>query len=122
MKWFIYLFSIAWIASGGFLILNTDQYREVMGKVTARMGRVPMAVTAAVIGLLLVLSARGSLNAGVIAVIGILAMAKGVVFFLNPNRIFEKTLRWWLEDAADQTYRLAGIIALILGTALLSWA
>lgn len=122
MKWFIYLFSIAWIASGGFLILNTDQYREVMGKVTERMGRVPMAVTAAVIGLLLVLSARGSLNAGVIVVIGILAMAKGVVFFLNPNRIFEKTLRWWLEDAADQTYRLAGIIALILGTALLSWA
>jgi len=122
MKWFIYLFSIAWIASGGFLILYTDRYREVMGKVTGRMGRVPMAVTAAVIGLLLVLSARGSLNAGVIVVIGILAMAKGVVFFLNPNRIFEKTLRWWLEDAADQTYRLAGIIALILGTALLSWA
>jgi len=122
MKWFIYLFSIVWIASGGFLILYTDQYREVMGKITERMGRVPMAVTAVAIGLLLVLSARGSLNAVVIVVIGILAMAKGVVFFLNPKRIFEKTLRWWLEDAADQTYRLAGIIALILGTALLSWA
>lgn len=121
MKWFIYLFSILWVASGGFLILYTDQYRELMRKLFDRMGRVPMAVTAAVIGLLLVLSARGSLNAGVIAVIGILAMAKGVVFFLNPNRIFEKTLRWWLEDAADQTYRLAGIIALILGTALFSW-
>lgn len=122
MKWFIYLFSTLWIASGGFLILYTDQYREVMGKVTERMGRVPMSLTAAVIGLLLLLSARGSLNAGVIVVIGILAMAKGVVFFLNPNRIFEKTLQWWLEDAADQTYRLAGIIALILGTALFSWA
>jgi len=122
MKWFIYLFSTIWIASGGFLILYTDQYRELMGKMSARMGRVPMAATAAVIGLLLVLSARGSLNAGVIALIGILAMAKGVVFFLNPNGIFEKTLRWWLEDAADQTYRLAGIITLILGTALFSWA
>jgi len=122
MKWFIYLFSILWVASGGFLILYTDQYRELMRKLIDRMGRVPLAVTAVVIGLLLILSARGSVNAGVIAVIGILAMAKGVVFFLNPNRIFEKILRWWLEDAVDQTYRLAGIIALILGTALLSWA
>lgn len=122
MKWFIYLFSILWIASGGMLILYTDQYRELMGKICSRMGRVPMAATAAVIGLLLVLSARGSLNTAVIVLIGILAMAKGVVFFLNPNDIFEKTLRWWLEDATDQTYRLTGIITLTLGTALLSWA
>lgn len=122
MKWFIYLFSILWIASGSYLILYTEQYRELLVKITERMGRVPMAVTAAVIGLLLVLSARGSMNAGVIVVIGILAMAKGVLFYVNPNQLFEKTLRWWLEDAADQLYRLAGIIALILGTALLSWA
>ena len=122
MKWFIYLFSILWIASGSYLILYTDQYRELLVKLVDRMGRVPMAVTAAVIGLLLVLSARGSMNAGVIVVIGILAIAKGVVFYVNPNQIFEKTLRWWLEEAADQLYRLAGIIALILGTALLSWA
>lgn len=122
MKWFIYLFSIVWIASGGFLILYTEQYRELMRKVFERMGRVPMAATAVIIGILLVLSARGSLNTGVIVLIGILAMAKGVVFFLNPNDIFEKARRWWLEDAADQTYRLAGIIALILGTALFSWA
>jgi uncharacterized protein YjeT (DUF2065 family) len=122
MKWFIYLFSILWIASGGIFILYTEQYRELMGKICGRMGRVPMAATAVVIGLLLVLSARGSLNTGVIVLIGILAIAKGVVFFLNPNGIFEKTLRWWLEDATDQTYRLTGIITLILGTALLSWA
>jgi len=122
MKWFIYLFSVVWIASGGFLILHTDRCRELMGKAFERMGRVPMAVTAAIIGLLLVLSARSSLNTGVIVLIGILAMAKGVVFFLNPNQIFEKTRRWWLEDAADPTYRLAGIITLILGTALFSWA
>ena len=122
MKWFIYLFSMVWIAAGGFLILYTDQCRDIMGKAFARMGRVPMAVTAAVIGLLLVLSARGSANAGVILVIGLLAIGKGVAFFWNPNQIYEKTLGWWLADAADQTYRLAGIIVVVLGTALISWA
>ena len=54
MKWFIYLFSIVWIASGGFLILYTEQYRELMRKVFERMGRVPMAATAVIIGILLV--------------------------------------------------------------------
>ena len=122
MKWFIYLFSIVWIASGGFLILYTRQCRETMAQWFERIGRVPMAVAAAVIGLLLVLSARGSLNAGVIVLIGLLAMLKGALFFFNPSGLFEKTLRWWLEQAADQTYRLAGMIALVLGTALFSWA
>jgi hypothetical protein len=122
MKWFIYLFSMAWIAAGGFLILYTDQCRDIMGKAFARMGRVPMAATAAVIGLLLVLSARGSANAGVILVIGLLAIGKGVAFFWNPHQIYEKTLGWWLTGAADQTYRLAGIIVVVLGTALISWA
>ena len=110
MKWFIYLFSIVWIASGGFLILYTRQCRETMAQWFER------------IGLLLVLSARGSLNAGVIVLIGLLAMLKGALFFFNPSGLFEKTLRWWLEQAADQTYRLAGMIALVLGTALFSWA
>jgi uncharacterized protein YjeT (DUF2065 family) len=122
MKWFIYLFSMVWIAAGGFLILYTDQCRDIMEKAFARMGRVPMAVTAAVIGLLLVLAARGSANAGVIFIIGLLAIGKGVVFFWNPKQIYEKTLQWWLTDVADQTYRLAGIIIVVLGTALISWA
>ena len=122
MKWFIYLFSIVWVASGGFIILYTDLSKDLMRSAFERMGRVPMAASAAVIGLLLILSARGSHNAGFIAVIGLLAIAKGGVFFINPNQLYEKTLRWWLVDADDQTLRLAGIITLILGTALFSWA
>ena len=122
MKWFIYLFSIAWIASGGYMILYTRQSREMTAKIFERLGRIPMALTAGIIGLLLVMSARGALNAGVIALIGLLAILKGVLFFWNPNQLYEKTIRWWQDQAADQTYRLAGIITLILGTALFSWA
>lgn len=92
-----------------------------MAKVIEQVGRVPMAVTAAVVGVLLLLSARGSQNSTVIIILGLLAIAKGALFFWNPNRIFESTRQWWLEKAADQTYRLAGMIVLVLGTALISW-
>jgi hypothetical protein len=121
MKWFIVLISIAWIASGGLLILYTDRCRDMLAKVLERMGRVPMAAAAAVVGILLLISARSSVNPGVIFFLGLLALAKGGVFFWNPSDLFDKTRQWWLERASDQTYRLAGIIILILGTALISW-
>jgi len=121
MKWFIVLFSVVWIASGGFLILYTDRCREVLAQIFERMGRVPMAASAAVIGVLLLLSARSSAHAGAIVLLGLLALAKGGLFLWNPNRLFEKARQWWLQQATDQTHRLAGMVALILGTALISW-
>ena len=122
MTWFIYLFSIVWIACGVYLILYTEQCRETVGKAFERLGRAPAAAIAAVVGLLLIVSAPGSHNAGVIVFIGLLAMVKGAVFFWNPNDLYAKTIRWWLEEAADQTFRLTGIITIVLGTALFSWA
>jgi len=121
MKWFIVLFSIAWIASGGFLILYTDRCREMLAKAFERPGRLPMAAAAAVVGILLLLSARSTINPGVVVFLGLLALAKGGVFFWNPSGLFDKTRQWWLERATDQIYRLAGMIILILGTALISW-
>ena len=121
MKWFIVLISIIWIASGGFLILYTDRCRDMLAKAFERMGRVPLAATAALLGLLLLLSARSTVNSGFVVVLGLLALAKGGVFFWNPGHFFDKTRQWWLERATDQTYRLTGIIVLVLGTALISW-
>ena len=121
MKWFIVLISIVWIASGGFLILYTERCRDMMTKVFEQMGRVPMAAAAALVGIFLLLSARSSVNPGVIVFLGLIALAKGGVFFWNPKQLFDKTRQWWLESATDQTYRLAGTISLILGTALISW-
>jgi hypothetical protein len=121
MEWFIVLISIVWIAAGGFLILYTERCRDLMVKVFAQMGRVPMAVAAALVGILLLLSARSSVNPGVVVFLGLIALAKGGVFFWNPNDLFDKTRQWWLESATDQTYRLTGTISLILGTALISW-
>jgi hypothetical protein len=122
MEWIIWLVSLSWIAFGCLAILYTAQTREKAGQVMVRIGRVPGSVTALVIGGLLVVASRDSLQAGFILAIGLLALVKGGVFLWNPAGIYEKTIQWSLETASDQTYRFMGIITLILGTALFSWA
>ena len=122
MEWIVWLVGRVWIVYGSLAILYTAQTREVAGKLTARAGRVPLSVVAAVIGVLLIVASRGSLQAGFIAALGLLAIGKGGIFLWNPNGIYEKALQWSRVEASDQTCRFIGIVALILGTALLSWA
>jgi hypothetical protein len=122
MEWIIWLVSLTWIAFGCLAILYTAQTREKAGQLMARMGRVPLSITAAVIGAVLMIASRGSLQAGFIFSIGLLALAKGALFLWNPTGIYEKSVQWSLVAASDQTYRFMGIITLILGTALFSWA
>lgn len=122
MEWIIRLISIVWIAFGSLAILYTAQTRETAGKLMQRLGRIPSGAAAAVIGVLLIVAARGSQQGGFITALGLLALAKGIVFLWNPKGIYEKAVQWSLVDASDQTYRFMGIITLILGTALLSWS
>ncbi len=122
MEWIIWLISLAWIASGCLAILHTAQTRETTGKLLTRAGRIPLGAAAAIIGVVLMIASRGSLQAGFIVALGLLALLKGIVFLLNPRGVYERTTQWYLVEASDQTCRFLGIIALILGTALLSWA
>ncbi|MGD9098421.1 MAG: hypothetical protein PVF97_10065 [Desulfobacterales bacterium] len=122
MEWVIWLISLIWIAWGSLAILYTAQTRETAGKIMAQAGRVPLGAVAAVVGILLIVASRSSLQTGFIATLGFLALVKGVVFLWNPKGIYRRLTQWYLEETSDQTLRFFGIIALILGTALFSWA
>ena len=122
MEWVIWLISLIWIAWGSLAILYTAQTRETAGKIMAQAGRVPLGAVAAVVGILLIVASRSSLQTGFIATLGFLALVKGVVFLWNPKGIYRRLTRWYLEATSDQTLRFFGIIALILRTALFSWA
>ncbi len=122
MEWIIWLISLIWIVWGGLAILYTAQTRETAGKLMTRAGRVPLGAIAAIVGVLLIVASRGSLQAAFIVALGLLALVKGALFLWNPRGIYESTVQWYLVAASDQTCRFMGIIALILGTALLSWA
>jgi len=121
MKWILFGLSLLWVTAGSWVILYTSPSRKRLKAMLDRLGRVALGVAAAALGVLIMIAARGSYNAGFIAFLGFLALIKGVLFLWNPKGIYEKTMQWSFTAASDQSYRLAGIIMLVLGTALFSW-
>ena len=121
MKWFLFFVSLLWIVAGCGYILYTRQFREVMGTLIKGINEKIIAVLAVVFGILLILGASLTRHEWFIMLLGIIAIIKGVFIFLDPKGYWQKVKAWYVDQASDQTFRLFGIIALILGTALFSW-
>jgi len=121
MKWILFALSLLWVTAGGWVILYTHPSRQRLKTLVERMGRLPLGIAAIVVGVLVIVAARGSYNAGFIAALGLLALIKGALFVWNPRDIYARAMQWSFTAASDQTYRLAGVILLVLGTALFSW-
>lgn len=121
MKWVLMAFSLVWIASGVCLVLYTAACRNVLANLLENVNAQVLGGLTLVAGVLLLLSATASQNFWFVVLLGGLALAKGVLFFINPRGLYEKIRRWYLQQADDQTYRMGGIILLVLGTAVFSW-
>lgn len=120
MQYIIYLLGFAWIAAGATAILYPDDYRAYLNGLLTRLDRIWLAMIPAVLGLLLVIAASSTTHRGFVGIIGALAIAKGVLIYFNPGDIF-KTSKDWLDRLSDQGCRLMGIVALVLGTVVISW-
>ena len=120
MKLFLYVISIIWIAYGAWQILYTEQSRNVARDLFNVGYAKVFGVIAALVGLLLLLATAQSLNPQVIGFLGVLAIIKGALLFFNPGNIYARVYRWYFEASSDQTFRLFGMIALVIGTAVLS--
>ena len=120
MKIILYAFSVIYIAAGVCMILYTDETRNVFRQLV-QMGLKTMSVVAFVMGLLLILAASASHYPWVLRIVGVLALAEGVLLFINPRDIMGKIYDWYLEQSSKQTFRATGIITVIFGTALISW-
>jgi uncharacterized protein YjeT (DUF2065 family) len=120
MKYVVYLLGFLWIAAGAIAILYTEDYKALFRGLMARMARMVLAVIPAVFGLLLILAASSTSHRGFIALLGVLGIIKGALIYFNPGGIFE-TGKAWLNTLSEQGYRLMGVIALVLGTVIISW-
>jgi uncharacterized protein YjeT (DUF2065 family) len=116
----MYVVGFLWIAGGTFAILYTDDYKALFTGLVTRLGRLWLAMVPAGFGLLLLIAASSTTHSGFIGVIAFLAILKGFLIYFNPGGILE-TGKMWLEKLSDQGYRLGGIVALVLGTVVLSW-
>ncbi len=121
MKWVLYLISFLWIGGGTCLVLYSQESRAFFRKTLRGVDSSLLSIIPITIGALLIVGAYQSTAFWFITVLGILAIGKGCLFIFNPQKRADRLLSWFLDTASEQTYRLAGIIAIILGTAVLSW-
>lgn len=120
MKVVVYLVGFLWIAAGTTAILYTRDYKAFFSGLLTRLERIWLALIPAVVGLLLLLAASATTHCWFIGILGALGIAKGVLIYFNPGGIFE-TGKDWLNTMSEQGYRLVGIVALVLGTVIISW-
>jgi uncharacterized membrane protein HdeD (DUF308 family) len=121
MAWFLYLMSIIYIAFGCCFILAPAETKENMRMLSEKVDRRVWASVAGVAGLLFLFSYSASSHPWIIVLVGILALVKGGVFFVNPGGIYERTTLWYYGELTEETYRIHGIAALILGTVIFCW-
>ena len=121
MKWFLYAASILFIVIGCCTILYTSETRNVLRNMFNKIDRKIISIFEAIMGVLLLFSATASHHSWLIRFIGFLAVLEGGVILLIPKNLYDKLVDWYVNSLSDQTYRLFGIISIILGTAVLSW-
>jgi len=120
MQWILYAFSLVFVAFGVYMILYTDNARNLFRQFI-QMGFKTLSIIAALIGFLFLVSASASHYPWFLRFVGIFSIAEGVVLYINPQDIMGRIYAWYLDEASDQTFRASGIITVIFGTALISW-
>ena len=121
MKWFLYAVSIIWVAIGCCTILYTIETRNVLKNIFNKIDRKIISVFEVIMGILLVFSATASHHSWLIRLIGFMAILEGGIILFIPQNLYDELVDWYLNSASDQTYRLFGIMSIILGAAVLSW-
>jgi len=121
MKWFLYAISLFYISFGCCSILYTDGTQKFVRNIFSNMDQKVLSALPFIFGVLFILSASITRIPWLFRFFGLMAVIEGVVFFVISKGLYDKFMDWYLNSLSNQTYRLFGIICIILGTAILSW-
>ena len=121
MKWFLYAISLVYISIGCCSILYTNETKNIVKSIFSNIHQKILSALPFIFGILFILSASATRIPWLFRVIGLMAVIEGVVFFLISKDLYDKFMDWYLNSLSDQTYRLSGILGIIVGTAFLSW-
>ena len=121
MQWFLYIIGALWIAFGCCSILYTNETRDLLRTYLLSSNTKIMAAIALLFGLLLIAGGSASNHAWFIRIIGLIVIGKGALIYFNPDNRWTRIAEAYVNTVSEQTHRLMGIFALILGTALFSW-
>mgnify|MGYP001043728521 CR=1 FL=1 len=122
MKILLGIIFILWIVEATFLIIYTEGTRKFLEKLVFRMNMKVLAILAFIFGLILMVGAFYCREMFWLAfILGLLAVIKGVYLLVAPLKQVKGLFEWWFHKASEETIRLMGLIAIILGSAILSY-
>jgi len=112
MKIFLWAISIFWITIGITSILFPLKFKTLythLIKPIKGLFILPLSF-----GLIFLWASPASSLEGLIKVLGIIALIKGVFLLACPINVIKSTLNWWL-NRPDLFYRLYGVFIMLLG-------
>ena len=122
MKWILFAIAIFWIVLGTWANLYPVQVHERMRRLIERTNPRWAAILAFAVGIILMITApESSQGVGFIRLLGLLAMAKAVVLAVLSKERYQRFSNWWFDPVREQSWRVWGLVILILGVVVLSW-
>lgn len=119
MRWPIYLTGFIMLVLGSGIVINPEIVRKLIDYIDGLKWRIYSAGAVRVIlGILLIGSAGNARLYGFILTLGILITLAGIACFTVPVKSLAKAIAWY-RDRSVFTYRLIGILALVLSSILL---
>ena len=117
----MFLIGITYIVTSSVYILYTRETIRAYKTFIERYELRYLAILPAAAGLLFMISAEAIAYPWMFRIIAVIAFAETILAIINPNKIVNRMLNWFLEDVSDRTNRLFGIFGVILGTLFISW-
>ena len=122
MKWILFFVAIFWIVLGTWANLHPAQVNGRLGSFVGEINPRWAAILAMVVGIMLVMAAPVSRQGvGFVRLLGFIAMAKAAIVAVLPRESYQRLLDWWFAPAREQSWRVWGLVMLVLGVVLLSW-
>ncbi len=122
MEIIVYLIGLIYIALCSALILYPKELIDALKNMFEKYKLKHLAVIPAAFGLLFWICASATVYPAVFWFIGLIGLCEAVLAFFNPSRIYSRMMDWYLGSLSDQTQRIFGIIGIILGTLIMTWA
>jgi len=117
----LYVVAILWIAIGTSLIVYTETTVGVLRKILLIEKVRILAILPIILAIVLIAGALACTQIFWLSLIlGLLAFMKGLYLLMGPLSQIRGLIDWWFTKASDSVIRLCGLIAFVLGIAIIS--
>lgn len=113
METFLWIISLFWIIMGIMFLFVPIKAKNFISRIT-KWPKVVLGLMPSIAGILLLLAAPLSSWSWFIAILGMLALLKGIFILVSPIGLVKGTFSWWFNQLPS-LYRFWGVVMIVLG-------